>query len=319
MTCAHPCRLGTAILTALLPLLALSVAAAEDPAAAPPPQTTAEVLAASKSSDWRPVDPAHTLYLELPSGKVILELAPWLAPRHVENIEKLVAQRYFDGIPVVRSQDDYVVQWGDPAEKPEARRSLGDAAASLPPELDAPLAAASPFTLLQDGDVYAPEVGFSHELPVGRDPARGRAWGAHCYGMVGVGRGEDPTSGNGSELYVVIGHAPRHLDRNVTLVGRVVQGMEHLSTLPRGTGPLGFYQDPARYLPIRSVRRALDLPAAERVSLEELRTDTATFQDLMAARRTRRESWFVDPVGRVGLCNVPLPVRPRSAPGDAAE
>src|SRR5205823_2247081 len=111
-------------------------------------------------------------------------------------------------------------------------------------------------------------------LPVARDPKSGRAWLAHCYAMVGAGRGDTADSGSGAELYVVIGHSPRHLDRNVTLLGRVVEGMELLSTLPRGTGPLGFYEDPKQYVFIPKVRLAADVPAAERTALELLRTDT---------------------------------------------
>jgi peptidylprolyl isomerase len=157
--------------------------------------------------------------------------------------------------------------------------------------------------------VYAPEVGFVAGFPAARDPARGAMWLAHCYAMVGAGRGDASDSGSGAELYVVIGHAPRHLDRNVTLLGRVIDGIERLSVLPRGTGALGFYEDPAAHVPIRSIRVAADVPAAERTELELLRTDTPAFDSWIAARRNRREPWFLDAVGRVELCNVPLPVR----------
>jgi peptidylprolyl isomerase len=130
--------------------------------------------------------------------------------------------------------------------------------------------------------------------------------------MVGAGRGDTADSGGGAELYVVIGHAPRHLDRNIATVGRVLQGMELLSTMPRGTGALGFYETPAERTTIRSVRLGSELPASERVNLEALRTDSATFRDVIDSRRFRRESWFLEPVGHINLCNVPLPVRVRS-------
>ncbi|HSQ70034.1 MAG TPA: peptidylprolyl isomerase [Steroidobacteraceae bacterium] len=289
-------------------LLACSPAGAEDVPLQPPP-VMSEVIAASGPADWRAPDPENTLYLELGTGRVVIELAPDYAPRHVANIRQLVRQRYFDGLAILRSQDNYVVQWGDP----EGERSLGDARATLPAEFTAPITPALPFTRLPDVDGYAPEVGFSSGFPVGRDPAAGQAWLAHCYGMVGAGRGETIDSGNGAQLYVVIGHEPRHLDRNITLVGRVIRGMELLSVLPRGTGPLGFYEDPARYVPIRSIRLAADLPEAERSHLELLRTDTETFERLLESRRNRRESWFKVPSGHVGLCNVPIPVRERAS------
>jgi peptidylprolyl isomerase len=274
----------------------------------------ADVLSASAPGDWRAIDPENTLYLELASGRVVIELAPAFAPNHVRNVKALARERYFDGLAVIRSQENYVVQWGDPHGDDAAKaRPMRDGRRSLPAEMDR-AAAGLPFTPVPDGDVYAPEAGLAAGFPVARDPQTGRAWLAHCYAMVGAGRGDAADSGSGAELYVVIGHSPRHLDRNVTLLGRVVQGMELLSTLPRGTGPLGFYTDPAQHVPIRSLRVGADIPEAERVRLEALRTDTSAFARLIEARRHRREGWFLDPVGRIEVCNVPLPVRAQPAP-----
>lgn len=295
-------------LLALVPLWVLAQGAQSSP-----PPTMSEVLASSRASDWRAVDPGETLYLELPRGRVIIELAPGFAPRHVANIKALVKERYYDGLFIVRSQENYVVQWGDPAEDPAQRRPLESARASLPAEFSSPISPDLSLSLLPDGDVYAPNVGFSQSLPVALDPATDRIWLAHCYGMVGVGRDEAPESGSGAEMYVVIGHAPRHLDRNVTLVGRVLEGMELLSTLPRGTGSLGFYEDPSEFVPVQSIRLGSELSEQDRVALEVLRTDTPTFEALVASRRFRHEPWFADSVGRVELCNVPLPVRRASA------
>ena len=294
--------------------LALAFAqAAPAPASEPSrPPTMTEVLAAAKPADWRVLDPEHTLYLELERGRVVIELAPAFAPRHVANIRALAREQYYDGLAILRVQENYVVQWGDPASDDASKaRAMKDASRALPPEF-VRASGALPFTRIPDLDGYAPEVGFSGGFPAGRDPKRREAWLAHCYAMVGAGRGETADSGSGAELYVVIGHAPRHLDRNITLVGRVVQGMEHLTTLPRGTGPLGFYENPAQHVKIRAVKLAADVPAGERVQLEVLRTDTPTFTALVESRRNRRDSWFKVPAGHVELCNVPIPVRPRA-------
>jgi peptidylprolyl isomerase len=293
----------------------LTTACASKPGVSPAPRgaTMAEVLAASSPSDWRALDPENTVYLELAEGRVVIELAPAFAPNHAANVRALAREGYFDGLAVLRSQENYVVQWGDPDADDEAkRRPIRTTERTLAAEFDREVTADLPFTPHPDGDVYAPEVGFSLGFPTARDPQKGRIWLAHCYGMVGAGRGNDAGSGGGAQLYVVIGHAPRHLDRNVTLVGRVVVGMERLSTLPRGKGAMGFYETQEEGLPIVSMRVASDLPETERTNLEVLRTDTATFLALVDSRRNRREEWFLDPSGRIDLCNVPIPVR--SAP-----
>ncbi len=129
--------------------------------------------------------------------------------------------------------------------------------------------------------------------------------------MIGAGRDNDADSGGGAELYAVNGQAPRNLDRNVTLVGRVVQGMELLSVLPRGTGDLGFYEKPQQRVPIRSIRLAAEVPAPQRADLETLRTDSATFAKLVEARRNRHDAWYKHASGHVDVCNVRAPVRTR--------
>jgi peptidylprolyl isomerase len=267
----------------------------------PKSRPLAELLESSPASDWRRIDPADTLYMDLPSGRVVIELAPAFAPRHATNIRTLVRQRYFDGLAIVRAQDNYVAQWGDPDDK----RDLGAALKTLPAEFTR-RAAELEFVALPDRDTYA-EAGFSRGFPAAR--AGERAWLVHCYGMVGAGRANEPESGNGAELYAIIGHAPRLLDRNVTLVGRVVRGIELLSTLPRGTGALGFYEKPEQRTPIRQVRFATELPPAERLELEALRTDSVTFRHVVEGRRFRRDDWYHEPAGHVDVCNVPLPVR----------
>jgi peptidylprolyl isomerase len=272
--------------------------------------TMTEVLANSKTSDWREPNPENTIYLELTNGRVVIELAPSFAPNHVANIKALVREHYFDGLAFLRCQDNYVVQWGDPeAEKPDKKRKILVAKATLPSEFDRALDPKLPFTQLPDGDVYAREVGFAEGFPVARDPKTKKMWLVHCYGMVGAGRDNPPDSGGGTELYVVIGQAPRHLDRNVTLVGRVVEGIELLSSMPRGTAAMGFYDKPEQRTPIKAIRVAADVPDNERTRLEVLRTDTPTFQALIESRRNRREEWFHFQAGHIELCNVPIPAR----------
>jgi len=298
-----------------LAVFAMAATAAETPAPTPAVPTTASILAATKPTDWRALDPENTLYLDLAAGRVVIELLPEFAPAHAANVKALVREGYYDGLSINRVQDNYVVQWGDADGEDETkRRAIRKAKPTVPAEFDRAIAADLPFTALIDGDLYAPEVGWTSGFAAGRDPKAARTWLAHCYGTLGSARGNEADSGGGTELFVVIGHAPRHLDRNITLFGRVVHGLPLLSSLPRGTGALGFYEKPEQRVPIRAMRVAADVPAAERLALEVLRTDTDAFRSLIEARRNRREEWFKYSAGHVELCNVPVPVRAVETP-----
>lgn len=306
-----PALAASSAIASLLLCVALTAAAAEPPVVgdtAPKPRSMQEILDATTPADWRALDPANTLYMDLAGGRVVIELAPTFAPAHVDNIRALARQGYWDGLSINRSHDNFVVQWGDPAEEEKDRKPLGKAKTKLPAEFER-ASSGLRFDRLPDPDGWAPQVGFADGLPAARDPSAGKTWLAHCYGMVGAGRDLAPDSSNGTELYVVIGQSPRQLDRNITVVGRVVQGMELLSALPRGTGPLGFYEQAEQRMPIRAIRLASEVPASERTPLEVLRTDTATFTELVEARRNRRDAFYFRPAGHIDLCNVPLPVR----------
>ncbi len=311
-------------LVALSCAFALQCAVAADATAsaaakpAPKYKSAQEIIDASPTSDWHALDPHNALYLELATGRVIIELAPDFAPLHAANIRTFAHAGYWNGLSINRSQDNFVVQWGDPESGEKDAKSLGDAKPHLPAEFSRATKDLA-FTRLPDVDGWAPQVGFAGDFPVARDPKEGQAWLTHCYGMVGAGRDTAPDSSIGNELYVVTGQAPRQLDRNITVVGRVVQGMELLSVLPRGTGALGFYEKPAQRVAIKSIRLASDVPESERTPLELLRTDSTTFAAATEARRNRRDGWYVRPAGHIDLCNVPLPVRtPSSSAAPAA-
>jgi peptidylprolyl isomerase len=272
--------------------------------AATKPVTVADLLAGSPAEDWRVPDPEDTLYMDLARGRVVIELASRAAPQHVANIRVLARAHYFDGLAIVRVQDNYVVQWDDPDHHrpvPSGMRAAVEFTAAT-------TGADARFQSLADRDVYAPQVGFLDGFPAARDPRSHIVWLAHCYGMVGAGR-DDPPESDGTEMYAVIGHAPRQLDRNVALVGRVLLGMDLLSSLPRGSGEMGFYVPSEPTVPIRSVRVAADVPKAERTPIEVLRTNSATFRAVLEQRRQRHEPWFKFSPDHIDVCNVPLPIR----------
>jgi peptidylprolyl isomerase len=299
--------------TLLLAALAAPVIAADPPAPAPAPAkapTTAEIIAAAKPEDWRRLDPADTLYLELASGRVIIELSRHYAPQHVAAIKTLATARYWDGLTINRLQDNFVAQWGDPDNtKPLPK------IAPMPPEFSRTFDKDLRFTPLPDEDGWAKRAGFTASMAAANTGSQ--YWLAHCYGAVGVGRENEPESGVGNELYVVIGQSPRQLDRNVAVVGKVWRGMELLASLPRGTGGgLGLYEDPKQRVPIKSLRLASEVPEAERTNLEVLRDDRQVFARFVEARRNRTDDWYLHKAGHIDVCNVNVPVRdvPQSAP-----
>jgi len=290
-------------------VIATALCAAAASAAAkelPPKPSVADVVKASKPSDWRALDPDNTMYIELPTGRVVVELAPNFAPKAAANIRALVRERYFDGLFVMRAQDGFVVQWGDPDEETPRPFKAGK---TVPAEFTVPAKGTGRFTLLKERDVYAPQVGHVNGFPAARNPKSGQAWLPHCYAMVGVARDEGADTGNGSQLYTVIGHAPRHLDRNITVVGRIVAGMPLLTVMPRGSGAAGLYEKAEQRTPIASVRMASELPPPERSRLEVMRTESAAFQAVIEAQRNRGGPWNKVAAGAIDLCNVPIPVR----------
>ena len=299
----------------LIAFAALAIAACQSPPAMitstipPPPEgntpSPAEVIAASRPAEWRALDPENTLYMDFPEGRVVIEMAPQFASNHVANVKALSREGFFANGAVTRVQDNFVTQWAqaaDPARPPKV------GVEKLNAEFTLPRVAIANFDVLPDPDTYADEVGYINGMTAARDAAS--VWLTHCYGMVGVGRENDENSGGGTELYVIIGHSPRNLDRQLTMLGRVVQGMEIMSAFPRGTGDAGFYKTPAEYRRYADIKVAADVPVAQRTNLEVMRTDSASFATLVNSRRWRKDDFYTKPVGRIGLCNITVPVRP---------
>jgi len=301
------------MLQTMLTLALLLQAAANSPAIVA--KSPGEIVAQAPSSDWVDIAADDLLVMQLAYGRrVVIQLMPppfsqpWIA-----NIRTLAKARWWDGTTVNRVQDNYVVQWGDATEKKPLPAGMiaTNENYGVPREF-AGLSNRVTKALGPSNNIIQYE-SFWRGFPLKTwgTPDSASTWPVHCYGMVGVGRNLSPDAGNGAELYTVIGHAPRHLDRNIALVGRVVEGIEHLSSLPRGTGNLGFYEDAKQRVPIASIRLASDLPEGERPRFQFLSTESATFAAYAEARANRRDAFFNVPAGGADICNVPVPVRRR--------
>ncbi|MEG3177298.1 peptidylprolyl isomerase [Sphingomonas sp. RB3P16] len=290
----------------LLPLFALLAAAqgAPEPPAKP---GAAQLAAAAPAAAWGAIDPQDLLLIDFADGqRAVLWLAADFAPVHVANIRAIARSGWWNDATVYRVQDNYVTQWGDATEKkpPAAGIML-----KPPAEYEWAWDAHGPAIANPYRDAYAARTGFTASgWAVAGDGTR--QWLPHCYGMVGVARDLAPDTGTGGDLYTVIGHAPRHLDRNIALVGRVIDGMGALSALPRGTGGgLGLYEDPKQRVPIKRIAIVADLPAGERPAYQYLRPDAAVFAATLEARANRGGPFFTVPAAAADLCNLMVPVR----------
>jgi peptidylprolyl isomerase len=309
-----------------------------------PTPSPGEIANAAKAEEWVAIAASDLLVMDLAPDargqprRVVIQLMPApISEGWIGNIRKLAAAHWWDGTSVYRVQDNYVAQWGDATEKkplpdglavvPEKEYTatadaIGEAAIKRgdgrgPSARVTALSVASTRTEAaplgwHQRDSYAPWVEIRRGWPLAAAPLvdGGHAvWPTHCYTMVGVARDMSPNTGSGSELYTVIGHAPRHLDRNIALVGRIISGMEHLSSLPRGTGALGVYEDEAQRVPILSVRIGSDLPPPDRPHFEYLSTDNESFARYTDAQANRRDPFFIHPAGGIDICNISVPVR----------
>jgi peptidylprolyl isomerase len=294
------------------PLFLLTAAALLIGAAPPAKMTPNDIVAKSPASAWKTIPADDLLVMDLANGgRVVIQLAPAFAPVHVANIKALARSGYWNGATIYRLQDNYVAQWG----LNDSDKGFPAGVVAKPPaEYTRPLKGLT-IKALGSPDPYAPGAGFADGWPVAYSPKEGWADLTHCYGTVGVGRDLSPDTGMGGELYAVIGHAPRQLDRVIALVGRVVEGIDKLSSLPRGTEALGFYKDKAQYVPIASVRLASEMPATDRPGFEYMDTASATFAQYLRVRANRYDDFYIRPAGGVDLCNVQVPVR-RKAEGE---
>ena len=271
-------------------------------------RTVAEILEASAPADWRTLDQENLLHIELERGRVIVALSSSLAQDHVKQIRALAREKFYDGLSFYRVIDGFVAQGGDVLEM----REMKEAKETLTAEFDEPLRDDLRVDALPDADGYADRVGFVDGLPAGLDAAEARIWHLHCAGAMAMARDVERDTA-GAEFYITL-QPQRYLDRNLTVFGRVIEGMEHVQALRR-VAPAQTEDDDLGER-ILSMRVGADLPAEEQVAFRALRTDTALFSEYVEARRNRPAAFFYHRPDYVDICQLPMPVErmPASAP-----
>lgn len=275
--------------------------------------------AAAEATAWRPVDPENLIILDLPTGRAAIELFPEAALAHVAQLRRLVSEGFYDGEFFYRVIDGHVAQAGR-----EFDALLADVP-TLPFEAERAVSADG-FTPLGNADLFAPEAGHRLGFAAGRDGTQ--EWLLNCPGTLGMARDDDPASGS-SEIFIPL-QPRRYLDRNYTIFGRVIDGMEHIHRLPRvdpfteeetaalfgEDAPLAYQMSQYRrskleYNMIYSARMAADLPEAERPAYEVMDTASADWAALKESKRdySAVPAFVSTPPKRLDICSLPVPAR----------
>jgi peptidylprolyl isomerase len=275
--------------------------------------TAVSNAAAPDNGTLRTVDPQNLVLIDTKYGEVDVELAPEFAPKHAERLRALIGAHFYDGKSFYRVVDGFVAQGG----AGEGTAATGGAKHDeltkqwqpLKAEFDAPVGGT--FTPLGSPDLFAPEVGHIDGFPVARDPKDKRMWLIHCPGTFAFARDNGPDTAT-TEFYIVIGEAPRRLDRDLTAFGRVISGMQYLQKLQRGDPDIdnGVIHKPTTPGRIVRMRLAADMPQKDRPSFAVIRTDTPAFEKVKEERRHPTSPfYFRKPPPILDVCLVPVKVR----------
>ena len=263
---------------------------------------SASTAEAAKEPVWREVDPDRLVFMELQEGLAIIELNPLFAPKTVRQFRELVQQGFYDGLSFYRVIEGFVAQGGDGSD-------LGER--SSVPLIDAEFEIEWPeeaeYTLAQEPDMFAPQTGFMDGFAVARDPKDNTAWLAHCPGVVAMARNEGPDTSR-TDFYIVIGQAPRYLDRNMNVFGRVIHGMDAVQKIRRGKpADNGVILDDAASTRIRRMRLGSDIPDEDLLTALVLDSNDESFEDMLDDRRKRKQKFFHNrPPKVLDVCQVPM-------------
>jgi len=261
---------------------------------------------ALSASDWRTPDPENILIIDTSQGRVILEMAPQLAPAHVERVRTLARQKFYDGHQFFRVIAGFMAQTGDPKNDGTGGSELPD----LKAEFEFRRGPADPFVLYErlpaGGGTGVTETGFYGVVPVRTGPAmqmmasidgKTNGWGLFCPGVAGMARAGSPDSAN-SQFFMMFETNPP-LNSQYTVWGRVIAGQDVLAKIK--TGPQeGRVAEPRDIM--RTVRLLSDMPEKDRPKIQVVDTRSPGFQALVAAQKARVG-------GALTVCDVEIPAK----------
>ena len=277
-------RATSVAVAALLTLAATSVpAAAVQKPATPAPAAVSPPAA----SDWRTPDPQDVLVIDTNKGRILVELAPLLAPNHVTRVRELARKGLYTGRSFFRVIDQFMAQTGDPQDNGMGGSDLPD----LTAEFTFRRGADTPF--VQVADQAVAEIGFVGPLPVMTQSSQlmpmtadGRisGWALYCPGVAGMARGESPDSGNSQ--FFLMRQAYPSLEKRYTAFGRVISGLEVVRAIKAGE-PVVAPQDL-----MTRVQVLADMPAGSRPKVRVIDPRSPWFAAEVARVRASRGADF---------------------------
>ena len=274
---------------------------------APPPRTPGTVVEEAPDSAWTEIPAGDLMVMDVDGHRVVIQLNAAFAPTHVANVKTFARTGYWDGATVYRVVDNWVTQWGNggnPAYD-EVDKPIPEGAVDNPPADYSRPGAKVHVTPLGSSDSYSSMSGWDQGWPVAVHDD-GTVSPTYCYAYVGVARSADPDTGSGSELFTMIGTPGRRLDRNYALIGRVIDGMEHLSSLTRGTDTMGVYAQDQTQVPINRVAMMDDLPAGEQERYRMMKEGSASFAEYVYL--TSHNFHYGRPTSGSDICSVRVPI-----------
>jgi peptidylprolyl isomerase len=240
-----------------------------------------------KSKIYQPKQ-QNLVYLNTDTGLIVIELAPFIAPIHVAKFKALVNEGFYNGLDFYRVIDGFVAQGGDVTEqKPSKYR------ANLTAEFTRPLTTASDFVTVQSPEFLAQETGFLQGFPAGRSLSDQQEWLLHCPGAVAMARNNGADSAS-TDFYIVIGQAPRHLDRNMSVFGQVIYGMKHAQAMQRGNPNIdgGVIANVTQRTKIVSAKLGHRVGMSQQINFTRNLVTDAAFQARLQDARTLKSDFF---------------------------
>ncbi|TMP04082.1 peptidylprolyl isomerase [Pseudoalteromonas sp. S3178] len=258
--------------------------------------SASDVIKNAKAHEWQTVSTQNILKITLPTGSAYIELNPELAPKHTAHIKELAREGFYKDTSVYRFVEGFVAQGGDSS----GNKKIQTANKTVPAEFY--LETTQPLKITElKGDGYAPVTGFLNGFAVAQNQTHTQTWQVHCSGVFAMARDNDINSAS-TEFFVTIGQGPRYLDKNITVFGRVLEGMEHFNRLQRTP------TDGVAFNPITNVQVLADVKNDKSV-FKVMKTDSVSFKQLIDARKNRTEPWFVQSYNYVDVCAMPIPTK----------